>query len=131
MYGAAAVPDSATIVAASAARTHDAVVDLLTERGVPVRRSGRDAGLISSDIMAAPTPRDSGDSARYAVCTPDTQRPRYVLLTTVVSPLPDDRTRSTVRTRAAWINPPAECLTRGTFEREFDSLVKARAESHR
>ena len=124
-------PAPATEIAASQARTWDAVVDLFAERNLPIRTMERASGFISTDRMVVNTDKatswaDCGKAFGGAL-RPD--RATYSVL------VRGDSTRSTARVSVRWTQgghpddpQMIECTTRGSWEAELQAAIKARAE---
>lgn len=117
----------ATPVNASSGKTWDAVIDMFAERNIPIRNMERASGL----IVAEPMRVTLQDGVKWADCGGDgfgnkvaADRATYNVL------VRGDSTRATVRTTVLWESSTDRytCTTKGVWEQDFESLVKARAE---
>lgn len=119
-------PRADTPVSASFGRTWDAVVDYFARSSIPIKTIDRTSGLI-----AAETTRLAGDNSRYGVCINPLRSfaPQGGSFNVLVK---GDSTRSTVRVTATWLAAPpveAQCQTSDVWEKQFETAIKAKAET--
>ncbi len=127
----APAPLAPTTVTASFGKTWNAVVDLLSERNIPVKTMDRSSGFVAAEVSSV-----SNDELRKLSrgCTgflaamanggdPPTGIARYNIL------VRGDSTSSTVKVTARFTGPQGDCATQNTFEAPFQREVKARAEA--
>lgn len=116
---------AATPVNASTGKTWDAVIDVFAERNIPIRNMERASGFIAAE----PELVSQKDGQAWADCGGalgvrlGAQRATYNVL------VRGDSSHATVRATVLWERTGNQgCTTRGVWERDFESLVKARAE---
>lgn len=125
------VPRHGTEVKATEARTWDAVIEVFADKNIPIRTMERASGFISTDPLAVgmegATWADCG-STEVQAYTPN--RATYNVL------VRGDSTRATVKTTVRWTyttigkNPQLiECSTRGIWEAQMETEIKAQAEA--
>lgn len=115
----------ATPISASAGKTWDAVIDIFAERNIPIRNMERVSGFIATEPLTVTV----ADGQKWADCGGalgvrlGAQRATYNVL------VRGDSSHATVRATVLWERTGNQgCTTRGVWERDFESLVKARAE---
>jgi hypothetical protein len=130
-------PRNAVDVSASFGRTWDALIDQFAARNIPIKTIDRSSGFIATDAL-----KTSLADSSWSDCGKDWMqtviRPTDATYNAVVR---GDSSGSNLRVTVRWVaNGVAhigsqgsfvECSTRGTWEAEFERLVKAAAERRR
>src|SRR5450759_364363 len=62
------VPHSAMEVAAPAAKTWDAVIDVFASKNIPIKTMDHSSGFIAAEEMRVPRPQKRGEASPYADC---------------------------------------------------------------
>jgi hypothetical protein len=120
-------------VAAPAARTWDAVVDVLAERSLAVASMDRAGGFVRTEPVAVAMVRRGGPEwARCSTAFGVPLGPDKAVYSVTVR---GDSARSTVRASVRWTrrsgdpaDPEEVCTTANRWESAFEAAVKARAE---
>ncbi len=124
----APVPQQATAVTASFARTWDAVIDQFAAQNIPIHNMERASGFISTDALSV----SPSDGLTWADCgkniygtIPATHATYNVLVR-------GDSAKSTVKATVRWTAGAAgalvECSTRGVWEGAIEAKILSRAE---
>lgn len=124
-----------TQVDASFGKTWNAVVDVLADKNIPVKTMDKSSGFVTAESTHVPNSQlskltECGGFASYMAETLGSESggtARYNIL------VRGDSTSSTVKvtarfTKALADNSPMECKTKGIFEQQIESAVKAHAE---
>ncbi len=118
-------------VAAAFAKTWEAGVDVFADKNIGIRTLDRSSGLIVADPVSVPiktrnprTPLELADCGRnefgyYEQPTNATYNVR----------VRGDSVRSTVLVTVRWMSIQTTCTSTGVWEREFEKLVKEKAEA--
>ncbi len=126
-----ATPRSPTYVAASFAKTWDAVIDVFAERNIPLRTLDRSSGFAATDELGV------DGSARWADCGSDAIHgdvgPRHAIWNVR---LKGDSTAALILVTARWWmfrgkgtnGRRIDCVTTGVWEREAEEAIRDRAE---
>src|SRR5215213_11904 len=122
-------PRDATLVNASMGRTWDAVIDMFTARNIPIRTIERASGIIATDQLSV------GEEGRgWADCGQNngsTLAPDAAIYNVLVR---GDSTSAVVKATVRWTRTIAsstiECSTSHIWERELETAVKTRAQTH-
>lgn len=132
------VPHNAVDVSASFGRTWDALIDQFAARNIPIKTIDRSSGLIATDALKVDASvADASDCGKDWMST--TMSATDATYNALVR---GDSTRSTLRVTIRWVRAgpsramgqagtfvSEECSTRGTWESDFESRVKAAAEN--
>jgi hypothetical protein len=131
-------PERAAVpVAATFAKTWDASVDVFADKNIGVRTIDRSSGLIVADPVSVPTrPRDPRTPLELADCGRNEfgyyEQPTNAIYNVRVR---GDSARSTVLVTVRWTQASPSpshqivCISTGVWEREFEKLVKEKAEA--
>jgi hypothetical protein len=126
-------PRTGTPVAASQAKTWDAVIELFAERNLPIKNMDRASGFIATDPLGVPLEEQPGVDCGKGI---DRLRnlPRTASYSVFVR---GDSTSSTVKAAVRWTSRSddgekllVECTTTGQREAVFENQVRARAEGN-
>jgi hypothetical protein len=132
------VPHAAMDVNASFGRTWDAVIDQFAAENIPIKTIDRSSGLIATDRLGV-----AASAAGGADCGKEWTGERVFATNGTYNALVrGDSTHSTLRVTVRWSrtgpsrgmdankeNVTEECSTKGTWETEFESKIKAAAEA--
>lgn len=128
------VPRDAMNVAAPFDRTWSAVIDVFAAKNIPIRTLDRSSGFIATDRLSVgsgtlgrePHPYADCGSAQLLGYYPPTDATYNIRVKGAAS-------SSTVQVNVLWVStiPPSspQCSTKGVWETELESAIKARAEA--
>lgn len=123
-------PRVGTDVQASAGKSWDAVIDLFAARNIPIRNMERVSGLIVTEQLSIA--REEG--LRLADCGKALGMALPAVHASYNVLVRGDSTKALVRVTTRFTNgggtnaPITECSSRGLWEADFETAVKARAE---
>ncbi len=127
-------PRPNTIVAAAFTKTWNAVIDVFSDKNIPIGVIDRSSGLIATQQLWISA---SDTSENWADCGKDPHgesfAPAFAVYNIVVR---GDTVNSTVRTTVKWYGRQTQagpisgydCVSRGVWENDMDAAIKARAE---
>lgn len=129
----APTPRTAVSVNAPFAKTWDAVIDVFSDRNIPIRTIDRASGLIATDDLSV-----GSEGTEWADCGKNNEAPIAPLLATYNVLVRGDSTRSTVKVTVKWGSTTrllggrpigVDCVTRGVWETDLETTIRARAEA--
>jgi len=121
-----ATPRAPAPIAASFARTWNAVIDVFADKNIPIRTIDRASGFIATDALSA-----AGSDTTWADCGTGplggTLRPTLATYNVLVR---SDSAASTVHVTVTWSSVAGgQCVTRGVWEGELEQLIRKKAET--
>lgn len=114
-----------TAVAASFGATWNAVIDVFADRNIPIATIDRASGFIATEPLQV----DGLDGEKWAVCATSIGMVIPARTATYNVLVRGDSTAATVRATVTWQNASASCVTKGTYESELETVVRALAEA--
>jgi hypothetical protein len=130
----APTPRTAMSVNAPFAKTWNAVIDVFSDRNIPIRTIDRTSGLIATDKLSVPAQQ----GVKWADCGKNNGEavpPQLAVYNVLVR---GDSTQSTVKVTVAWtsvVTPMGgnaqgvDCVTHGVWESDLENTVRAKAEA--
>ncbi|HEV7705013.1 MAG TPA: hypothetical protein VGO46_12010 [Gemmatimonadaceae bacterium] len=124
-------PRTGTPVSASQSKTWEVVIELFSERNLPIKNMDRASGFIATDPLGVPLEEQPGvDCGKSVIHVPNP--PRTATYSVFVR---GDSTSSTVKAAVRWTSQSndelkvlIECTTTGDWESAFERDVKTRVE---
>ncbi len=126
-------PRSATPVAASFAKTWDAVIDIFAAKNIPIATLDRSSGFIATTQLSVPNSSESP----YADCGSFMSKAYTPTVATYNVRVKEEGPAANVLVTVKWqrvgrtmagTTGVADCSTRGTWETETEGAIKTRAE---
>ena len=128
-------PRTGMEVAAPAAKTWDAVIDVFSARNIPIKTLDRSSGFIAAEEMRVPSVEKRGTASPYADCGVFMKIPQSPTHANYNIRVKGDSTRSTVLVTVLWkdLYDPTnggtmQCSTKGPWETDAENEIKALAE---
>jgi hypothetical protein len=115
------------------AKTWNAVIDVFSDRNIPIRTIDRSSGLIATDQLTV-----SAEDVKWADCgshsMSGTIAPQRAVYNVLVR---GDSTQSTVKVTVGWTATVevirgdfrhVDCITRGVWEGELETMIRTKAQ---
>lgn len=129
-------PRSPLEVAAPAAKTWDAVIDVFSARNIPIKTLDRSSGFIAAEEMRV-GPIKVGIAGPWADCGVYSKTPQNPTHANYNIRVKGDSTHSTVLVTVLWkdlynleTGATMQCSTKGVWETDAEREIKSLAEKH-